>query len=129
MKRWDVQGYSFVTDIGQFVKHADYVQVETTLHNWIDKAGGYRCRIDQLESERDTLRAELAECKRDAERYRWIKASSTIEPEGSMWTLPCVWNWIDMPSPALDVERKSFDEAVDVAMRVDAEAALAAKEE
>jgi len=118
MKRWDVQGYSFVTDIGQFVKHADYVQVETTLHNWIDKAGGYRCRIDQLESERDTLRAELAECKRDAERYRWIRGNvPSHSTRWSRWKVEYFYGasgWNDLRHAKLDAE---------------IDAALAAKEE
>jgi hypothetical protein len=33
----------------------------------------YAAKIEELIAERDKLRAELAELRRDAERYRWLR--------------------------------------------------------
>jgi len=58
-----------------------------------------RQRADILESatikaleDRDRLRAELAECKRDAERYRWLRG--TVPESSSRWARWRLECWI-----------------------------------
>jgi hypothetical protein len=59
-------------------------------------------------SECDRLRAELAEARRDAERYRWLRSDdcpfSCYEQEG-----PDNWGWCPTSS-------RDLDEAIDAAM-------------
>ena len=39
-----------------------------------------QCEIDQLRAENERLKAELAEAKKDAERYRWLRHGDNDEP-------------------------------------------------
>lgn len=67
--------------------------------------------VSALEVECERLRAELAECKQDAERYRWLRSDdcpfSCYEQEG-----PDNWGWCPTSS-------RDLDEAIDAAMAGD----------
>ena len=66
------------------------------------------CELCRAADEIERLRAELAECKRDAERYRWLRSDdcpfSCYEQEG-----PDNWGWCPTSS-------RDLDEAIDAAM-------------
>lgn len=67
----------------------------------------------QVEVER--LRAELAESKRDAARYRWLRGDSCVD-HSVRWTQWEVRRW-NAPSWTNDLRRADLDAAIDAAMR------------
>lgn len=64
-----------------------------------------------LDEERDKLRAELAEAKRGAERYRWLRGDSCAD-HSVRWTQWEVRCW-EAPRWTDDLRRDALDAAID----------------
>lgn len=76
---------------------------DDTLHN----------AIKYWHTEALRLRAELAECKRDAERYRWLRGDAPDHSE--RWTQWEVRQW-KAPMWTQDLRRDELDAAIDTAL-------------
>jgi len=76
-----------------------------------------REEISTLKATISRLRAELEECKRDAERYRWLRGDA---PDHSgRWTQWEVRRW-KAPMWTQDLRRDELDAAIDAAMKKEA---------
>ena len=84
---------------------------EATAHGKEDYKHLAADALESLSAEVESLRAELAEVRRDAERYRWLRSDdcpfSCYEQEG-----PDNWGWCPTSS-------RDLDEAIDAAMAGD----------
>ena len=77
-----------------------------------------RRRNEGLEAELSTLRQQLADAVRDAERLRWIAAQcrSTAEHWGGRWSIV-----VEGPAPKRHDEEDAFYEAIDAAIAAGAQ--------
>ena len=84
-----------------------------------DRYHGYTAgRFAELQAELSTLRQQLADAVRDAERLRWIAAQcrSTAEHWGGRWSIV-----VEGPAPKRHDEEDAFYEAIDAAIAAGAQ--------
>jgi hypothetical protein len=61
------------------------------------------------------LEMDMAELRKDAERYRWIR-NKTDEPDEAYYYLPSVWRWYSPGPGKLNEQHQTLDAAIDAAL-------------